>query len=100
MPVVEAPPLPPAAPEQPPFTLVGTAIGKPQNVVLVLDKTSRNLVRLHVGEAAEGWILRSVDLRTMTLEKNNQLVTLALPVPGAASAPVDIAVAARVNREF
>jgi hypothetical protein len=101
MPVVEAPPPPPAAPEQPPFTLVGTAIGKPRNVALLLDKSSKNLVRLHVGEAAEGWILRSVDLRAMTLEKNSQVVTLALPVPGTAVAgPLDIAVAARANREF
>jgi hypothetical protein len=30
MPVAEAPPPPPAEPEHPPFTLVGTAIGKSQ----------------------------------------------------------------------
>jgi hypothetical protein len=90
-----------AEPEKPPFTVVGIAIGKPKNVALVLDQTSKNLVHLHVGEAAEGWILRLVDLGAMTLEKNSQLVTLALPVPGGAPlSPPDIAVAARVNRAF
>ncbi|MGH6836258.1 MAG: hypothetical protein ACREC9_12065 [Methylocella sp.] len=78
-PVAEPPPPQPAEPEQPPFTLVGTAIGKPQNVALILDQTKKNLVRLHVGEAASGWYLRSVDVGTMTLEKNSQTVTLDLP---------------------
>jgi hypothetical protein len=66
--------------------LVGTAIGNPQNVALILDQTTKNPVRLHVGEAASGWYLRSIDLRTVTLAKNNQVVTLSLPAPGMAPA--------------
>jgi general secretion pathway protein N len=80
-PVAEAPP-PPTVAEQPPFGLVGIVIGKPQNVALILDQTTKNLIRLHVGEAASGWYLRSVDLRTMTLEKNNKTATLSLSEPG------------------
>ncbi len=79
VPIAEAPPPKPAESERPPFTLVGTAIGKPQNVALILVQTTKNLVRLHVGEATSGWYLRSVDLRAMTLEKNSQTVTLNLP---------------------
>lgn len=78
-PVAVAPPPKPVEPGQPPFTLVGTAIGKPQNVALIIEQTTKNLVRLHIGEAASGWYLRSVDLRAMTLEKNSQIVTLDLP---------------------
>ncbi len=37
MPVAEAPP-PPAEPERPPLTLVGTAIGNPQNLALILNQ--------------------------------------------------------------
>ena len=59
-------------------------IGKPHNVALFLNQTTRTLVRLHVGEEAAGWYLRSVDARTMTLEKDSQQVTLSLPVPSAA----------------
>ena len=99
MPVAEAPPPPPAAPEQPPLTLVGTAIGKPQNVALILNQTTRTLVRLHVGEEAAGWYLRSVDARTMTLEKASQQVTLSLPVPGALPAnPQPVALAGQISR--
>jgi hypothetical protein len=99
MPVAAAPP--PTEPERPPLTLVGTAIGKPQNLALILNQTTKSLIRLHVGEAASGWYLRSVDERKMTLEKNSQVVTLSLPAPGAmpASAP-PLAFAARVGREF
>jgi hypothetical protein len=79
MPVTEAPPPHPVELEHPPFTLVGTAIGKPRNVALIIDQTTKNIGRLHVGEAASGWYLRSVDLRSMTLEKNSQTVTLNLP---------------------
>jgi len=97
MPVAAAPP--PAEPERPPLTLVGTAIGKPQNVALILNQTTKSFIRLHVGEAAMGWYLRSVDSRTMTLEKNNQLVTLSLPAPGATPvSPQPFALAGRISR--
>ena len=85
VPVAEAPP-PPAEPERPPLTLVGTAIG---NRKILRSSSTRRRKPLFVstsGEAAMGWYLRSVDLRTMTLEKNNQLVTLSLPTPGATPA--------------
>ncbi|MGQ0444785.1 MAG: hypothetical protein ACT4O2_06595 [Beijerinckiaceae bacterium] len=100
--VVAAPPPPkPAEPEQPLITLVGTVIGKPQNVAVVLDRATKTIVRLHVGEAASGWILRRVDARTMTIEKNSQTVTVALPAPGSAPAsPLPYSEASRVDDEF
>lgn len=100
--VVAAPPPPkPAEPEHPLLTLIGTAIGKPKNVAVVLDRTSKTLVRLHVGEEVSGWILREVDARTMTVEKNSQTVTLALPAPGAAPLnPLAISQASGAAREF
>ena len=100
--VTAAPPPPkPAEPEQPLLTLVGTAIGQTQNVAVVLDRTTKTLVRLHVGETASGWILRSVDSRTMTIEKNSQTVTLALPAPGSVPAnSMPFAEALRAARQF
>ncbi|HTV33383.1 MAG TPA: hypothetical protein VME69_09845 [Methylocella sp.] len=80
---VVPPPPPPAEPEKPPFTLVGTAVSQPRQVALVLDQASKALLRLHVGESAKGWVLRSVELRDMTMEKDSQSVTLAMPEPGA-----------------
>ena len=95
------PPPKPAEPEQPLLTLVGTAIGAPINVAVVLDRTTKTLVRLRVGEAISGWILRSVDPRTMTVEKNSQTVTLALPAPGSEPAnPLPVSEASGAAREF
>ncbi|MGB6373045.1 MAG: hypothetical protein WBE80_14870 [Methylocella sp.] len=100
--VAAAPPPPkPAKPEHPLLDLVGTAIGTAKKVAVVLDRTTKTLVRLHVGEAASGWILRSVDSRTMTVEKNSQTVTVALPAPGAMPAnPLPVSEASGVSREF
>jgi hypothetical protein len=102
MPVAEAPPPPPPAePEAPPFTLVGTAVGTPWNVALVIDQTTKSLVRLHVGEAASGWYLRSVDARAMTVEKNSRVVSVSLPAPGEVPSGMQaLAVASGVARQF
>jgi type IV secretory pathway VirB10-like protein len=77
------PPPPPAEPEKPQLALVGTVTGDPQNIAVVRDQATNRLVRLHVGEAVSGWSLRSVDSRTMTVEKSSQTVTLSLPPPGS-----------------
>ncbi|MCI0599582.1 MAG: general secretion pathway protein GspN [Beijerinckiaceae bacterium] len=96
-----SPPPPPAEPEPPPLALVGTAIGETDNVAVVLDQTSKNLVRLHVGEAVSGWFLRSVDARSMTVEKDDQIVELALPALDAAPAsPPEVPGALQASREY
>src|ERR1700730_16849753 len=100
---VAAPPPPPkpAEPEQPLLTLVGTAIGNPKNVAVVLDRTTKTLVRVHVGDVASGWIVRSVDSRKMTVEKNSQTVTVALPAPGSVPThPLPVSEASGAAREF
>ena len=98
---VAAPPPKPAEPEQPLLTLVGTAIGNPKNVAVVLDRTTKTLVRVHVGDVASGWIVRSVDSRKMTVEKNSQTVTVALPAPGSVPAhPLPVSEASGAAREF
>src|SRR5271165_6324079 len=75
---------PPAELERPPLALQGTAIGKPRDIALVFDEAAKVSVRLHVGEAAEGWYLRAVHRRTVTVEKDSRIVVLSLPAPGAA----------------
>jgi hypothetical protein len=82
-PATNAAPSPPAELERPPLTLQGTAIGKPRDIALLLDETAKGYVRLHVGDAAEGWRLRSVDRRSATIERDSRMVVLSLPAPGA-----------------
>ena len=89
-PAVEAPPPSPPPPERPSLSLVGTVLASAEseggNVALVIDQSTKNLVRLHVGEAIAGWSLRSVDSRKMTLQKDSQTVTLAFPVKDMSAA--------------
>jgi general secretion pathway protein N len=79
-----AKPSPAPEPERPPLSLQGTAIGKPRDIALILDEATKGSVRLRVGEAAEGWRLRSVDRREVTIEKDSRILVLSLPSPGAA----------------
>ncbi|MBI2715608.1 MAG: general secretion pathway protein GspN [Rhizobiales bacterium] len=73
---------PPAAPQRPNLTLVGTVVGTTEGFGVFLDQTTHNIVRLKTGEGHAGWILRSVKAREATLEKERQTETLRLPAPG------------------
>ena len=92
--VVAAPPPPPAAePEQPPLVLVGVIAGDSEGFAVFLDQATNNVVRLKTGQDYQGWMLRSVKGREVTLEKNKRTTTLALPAPNA-----DMAAAPRLHR--
>jgi general secretion pathway protein N len=69
-------------PERPPLTLVGTIVGGNDSIAVFLDKSTRNVVRLHTSESHEGWILRSIEGREATLEKESTSAVLALAPPG------------------
>lgn len=99
-PPADAPPPPPAEPERPHLTLLGTVTGEPHKVAVVQDQTTKSLVCLHVGEAVLGWFLRSIDTRSVTVEKNGEAVTVALPAPGSAPAkPAAVSEPVQVRRE-
>jgi hypothetical protein len=85
-----APPPPPAVPQHPNLTLVGTVAGENEGIAVFVDPTTRDTVRLRTGEGHSGWILQSVERRAATLQKGEQTETLALPKSTAAqaSAPV------------
>jgi len=91
--VISAPPIEPvrlpvrpAEPERPQLALVGTVVGGTTSIGVFFDQSAKTVVRLRLGEGLAGWILRSVQQREATLEKNNQTVILVLPPPGAAPA--------------
>jgi len=84
----QAPPPPPvaakpAAPERPPLTLVGTILNADGNIAIVQDQTTQKVLSVRQGEAAAGWRVTDVTARAATVEKNAEVVTLALPTPGA-----------------
>src|SRR5262249_31430802 len=70
-------------PERPPLTRVGPTAGGNEAIAVFLDRTSRDVVRLHTSESHEGWVLRSIQGREVTLEKDSNSTVLALAPPGA-----------------
>lgn len=75
----QAPPPQPAAPAQPPLTLVGTAIGGGQSIGIFLDQSTNAVVRLRMGEGVTGWTVHSIGGRDVVLEQDHRDVTLSLP---------------------
>jgi hypothetical protein len=73
----------PREPERPKFSLVGTIASGDEGFGIFLDQSTREALRLKIGEDYQGWRLRSVQGREATLEKDQQAVILALPQPGA-----------------
>jgi hypothetical protein len=70
-------------PDRPRLMLVGTVIGEKESIGVFLDQTTKNAVRLKPGETHEGWVLQSIHGREVTFQKDQQIVVLALPQPGA-----------------
>lgn len=77
-----APPAPkPAEPEKPQLALVGTIAGEGESIGVFVDQAARAVVRLKTGENHNGWVLRGVQKREVTLEKGREKAVLALPEP-------------------
>lgn len=88
----EPAPVRPAAPEAPPFALVGTIVGGDRNIAILVNEDSKSSVGVREGEGQSGWTLVSVDRRSAVLEGGGRRVVLDLPTPdgrpGASPAPV------------
>jgi hypothetical protein len=72
----------PREPERPQLTLVGTIASDEEGFGIFVDQSTKAVLRLKVGEDFQGWKLRSVQGRETALEKDQRVVTLALPQPG------------------
>src|ERR1700736_6694256 len=98
-PVVAAPPMAPRPvaapkppePEHPPLTIVGTIVGGGDAIGVFINQATNEVIRIHAGQAHEGWVLRSVHGREASFEKEERQATLALPAPGAMPGPAPVA---------
>jgi general secretion pathway protein N len=83
-PVVQArpapPPSPPREPERPRLSLVGT-VGGEQGIAVFVDQATQTIVRLRTGEGHDGWVLRAVGGREVTLQNDRNTAVLTLPRP-------------------
>jgi len=66
-------------PRKPPFVLLAAITGENNEIALLLEETTKVVVRLRSGESHSGWTLRSVSKREATLQRHQQTATLALP---------------------
>ena len=81
---------PPAGPQHPNLTLVGTVAGENEGIAVFVDPSTRDTVRLRTGEGHSGWVLQSVERRAATLQKGGQTETLAMPKPADGQAPAPV----------
>jgi general secretion pathway protein N len=82
-PTPSAPPPPPKLPrlERPQLSLVGTVSGDDERFGIFIDQTTKAALRLRIGEDYQGWKLRAVQGREVTLEYEQQSAILTLPQP-------------------
>jgi hypothetical protein len=90
-PVAVRTPQKPKEPERPSITLLGTIVGTSESIAIFLNPATRDIVRLRPGEDHEGWALRSVKAREVSLVKDRERVVLELPPPGDQAVTVDFA---------
>jgi hypothetical protein len=81
---VAKPPPPPKPPrvERPQLALVGTISGGDESFAIFVDQLTKAALRLKIGEDFQGWRLRAVQGRDVTLERDQQTAILSLPQPG------------------
>lgn len=72
----------PVEPDRPQLMLVGTVTGDTEAFGIFLDQTANKIVRLKLGDLHGGWTLRQVRGREVMLQKNEEIIFLALPPPG------------------
>jgi hypothetical protein len=89
-PVAVRQPAKPAEPEKPAVSLLGTIIGSgpDDRIGVFLEQGTQQILRLRMGEDHQGWVLRLIKAREVTLVKDReQAVVLELPAPGDAPPP-------------
>jgi hypothetical protein len=63
------------------LSLVGTIASDGKSFGIFLDHATKQALRLKIGEDYQGWRLRSVQGREVTMEKDRQQAVLTLPTP-------------------
>lgn len=67
--------------EPPALRLLGTIASESESFALFRDTRAQKDLRLRLGEEHDGWVLRAVHARTVTLSHGDATTTLALPRP-------------------
>lgn len=73
--------------EPPPLTLLGTVTGAEARLALFLDERSQSIVRRRLGEAESGWVVKSIEAKTVTFERDSHEFVVTLHHEEAAAEP-------------
>ena len=82
-PVAVRQPAKPPEPERPAVSLIGTVVGTDVQIGIFLEQATQNVIRLRLGEEHQGWVLRLVKAREVTLVKDVAETLVLGPPPGA-----------------
>jgi general secretion pathway protein N len=74
--------------EPPQLSLVGTIASIDEGFGIFIDQSTKAAVRLKIGEDHQGWKLREIRGREVTMEKDERSAVLTLPQPGGQSSEV------------
>jgi hypothetical protein len=66
----------------PQLSLVGTIASEDEGFGIFLDQSTKVALRLKVGEDYQGWKLRAISGREVTMEKDEHAAIMTLPEPG------------------
>jgi len=84
---VPSQPVKPPELERPAVSLIGTVIGNDVQIGVFLETATKDVFRLRVGEDHQGWMMRLIKAREVTLIKNRNVVVLELRPSGGSPAP-------------
>jgi general secretion pathway protein N len=82
----------------PQLSLVGTIASDDEGFGIFIDQSTKAALRLKVGEDHQGWKLRAIQGREVTMEKDDHRAVLTLPQPGGQVGEVRLLPVSAVKR--
>jgi hypothetical protein len=76
--------------ETPQLSLVGTIASDDEGFGIFIDQSTKTALRLKIGEDYQGWKLRAIRGREVTMAKDQQAAVLTLPQPGGAQSSGEV----------
>jgi hypothetical protein len=76
--------------EPPRLSLVGTIVSGDEGFGIFIDQSTKAALRLKTGEDYQGWKLRAIQGREVTMEKDQRAVVLTLPQPGSSQSSGEV----------
>jgi general secretion pathway protein N len=67
--------------ERPQLSLIGTIVSGDDGFAIFIDQTTKAPLRIKLGAGYQGWMLRQIEARSVTLQKGEEVVMLSFLEP-------------------